>query len=660
MSFLQPLLLFGLPLALIPVLIHLLNRLRYRSVKWGAMMFILKANRSSTSMARIRQWLILLARIFAIFALITALARPMLGGWLGWKFSGEPDTVIVLLDRSASMGATFSPGKSKIQQAIDLVSKSGKEIASSSHIVLIDSASLQVHEIPSWNVLKDIEDTKITQTSTNIPAMYRIALDYMTKNVTGTTEIWTLSDMQKSNWNPQNSEWSELDNKFLSLPQSVTFRVLAITAKNQSNRSISLIKLSTYPGKDGHTIREIVFNITTSSDVEGSYELPLQLIEKGLKRQLTVKTTGISTRIRHILSNSDESKSVYGYIALPPDSNLEDNAIFFGFAPKKEEQAVIISNSDKAASILSAASAPEEAAGKQSSKTIRESELTNTNLDSVALAICQVNPNKKTLLKLRSFAMQGGVVLFLPPLTINQPSDSIWQKTRVFEKDNEVIVAEWNRREGPLADTVSGEQLSVDTLKLKKRTLLKESNAMAVALCSDGKPFLYVEKPGKGMIYYCTTLPLSSWSNLGNGIVIVPMLRRLVEEGSERLSDIALNYCGLQNKNSDKKSYKLLTTNLKGKTEINPVYNTGIFTKDSKIIVINRPSEEDIIKEISDQELKTLFSENKICMFREENGSNSKMQAGIWRFFLIAMICALTLEGYLCAPKRLLKSNDKG
>ncbi|MCK5844092.1 MAG: BatA domain-containing protein, partial [Victivallales bacterium] len=43
MTFLQPLLLWGLPLLAIPLIIHLMNRLRYRSVKWAAMIFLLKA-----------------------------------------------------------------------------------------------------------------------------------------------------------------------------------------------------------------------------------------------------------------------------------------------------------------------------------------------------------------------------------------------------------------------------------------------------------------------------------------------------------------------------------------------------------------------------------------------------------------------------------------
>ena len=63
MSFLQPWLLVALPLAALPVIIHLINQRRFQTIDWGAMMFLLEANRMSRGYARLRQWLILLIRV---------------------------------------------------------------------------------------------------------------------------------------------------------------------------------------------------------------------------------------------------------------------------------------------------------------------------------------------------------------------------------------------------------------------------------------------------------------------------------------------------------------------------------------------------------------------------------------------------------------------
>src|SRR5437868_10623957 len=103
MSFLQPLLLVGLPLAALPIIIHLINQRRYQTIRWAAMMFLLAANKMSRGYARLRQWLIKAFRMLAIAALIFAVSRPLAGGWLGLTAGGRADTTIILLDRSPSM-----------------------------------------------------------------------------------------------------------------------------------------------------------------------------------------------------------------------------------------------------------------------------------------------------------------------------------------------------------------------------------------------------------------------------------------------------------------------------------------------------------------------------------------------------------------------------
>src|SRR5258707_12013904 len=103
MTFLQPFILWALPLVLLPVIIHLLNRMRHRTQPWAAMRFLISATRSSVSNAKLRQFLILLCRVMAVAALILFLARPLAGGWLGWALSPAPDVIVMLLDRSASM-----------------------------------------------------------------------------------------------------------------------------------------------------------------------------------------------------------------------------------------------------------------------------------------------------------------------------------------------------------------------------------------------------------------------------------------------------------------------------------------------------------------------------------------------------------------------------
>src|SRR5258705_10971758 len=103
MNFLQPAMLAALPLVTLPIIIHLINQRRYQTVQWGAMMFLLAANRMSRGYARLRHWLIMAFRMAAIAALVFAVGRPLAGGWLGSAAGGRADTTIVILDRPPSM-----------------------------------------------------------------------------------------------------------------------------------------------------------------------------------------------------------------------------------------------------------------------------------------------------------------------------------------------------------------------------------------------------------------------------------------------------------------------------------------------------------------------------------------------------------------------------
>ncbi len=114
MSFLQPWMLWAIPLVALPIIIHLLNQWRYQTKRWGAMMFLLAANRMNRGYARLRQWLILAMRTLAVAGLIFAVSRPLASGFLGLAGGNKSDATLVLLDRSPSMQEQGSGGQSKL------------------------------------------------------------------------------------------------------------------------------------------------------------------------------------------------------------------------------------------------------------------------------------------------------------------------------------------------------------------------------------------------------------------------------------------------------------------------------------------------------------------------------------------------------------------
>src|SRR5262245_23734990 len=67
----------GALLASIPIIIHILNRRRYRIIDWAAMEFLLQALRKNRRRLRFEQWLLLAVRCCVLLFLGLALARPL-------------------------------------------------------------------------------------------------------------------------------------------------------------------------------------------------------------------------------------------------------------------------------------------------------------------------------------------------------------------------------------------------------------------------------------------------------------------------------------------------------------------------------------------------------------------------------------------------------
>ncbi len=127
--FLHPLLLWGLPLIAVPLLIHLINLLRHRRIRWGAMEFLLAGFRRHRTWVRMKELLLLLMRMLAVAMIVLAVAQPVLKNKLGGLLAGGGKTHhIVLLDDSFSMMDRLDD-KSAFESAKEVVLKLAEESA---------------------------------------------------------------------------------------------------------------------------------------------------------------------------------------------------------------------------------------------------------------------------------------------------------------------------------------------------------------------------------------------------------------------------------------------------------------------------------------------------------------------------------------------------
>src|SRR6188768_1517107 len=100
--FLHPgFLIIGVALVSVPIIIHLINRMRFKRIRWAAMEFLLKAQKRTRRRLIIEQLLLLALRCLMI-ALVGFLVSRFVGcGDAG--LGGKPNLHLVVFDDTPSM-----------------------------------------------------------------------------------------------------------------------------------------------------------------------------------------------------------------------------------------------------------------------------------------------------------------------------------------------------------------------------------------------------------------------------------------------------------------------------------------------------------------------------------------------------------------------------
>src|SRR5688572_23154322 len=100
----NPLYWWGATAVSVPIIIHLINRLRYRRIRWAAMEFLLQSQKRNRRRLIIEQLLLLLLRCALVMLAVLLVVRPtwLLGGDAA-RNANRPSYHVIVLDDSLSM-----------------------------------------------------------------------------------------------------------------------------------------------------------------------------------------------------------------------------------------------------------------------------------------------------------------------------------------------------------------------------------------------------------------------------------------------------------------------------------------------------------------------------------------------------------------------------
>ncbi len=203
MTFLNPLLLFGLAAAAIPVILHLLNLRKLRTIDFSTLKFLKELQQSRIRKLKLRQILLLIVRTLMVAFIVMAFARPALRGSLPAGFgAAASSSVAIVLDDSYSMmaadeaGERYSQGRKASSDIVSLL----KEGDAASLLKLSDLPKLTIDPpTHDFGLLGEVIDRgRPSYVRRPLGDGVAAAVRLMDQSNDVNREIYIVSDFQKS------------------------------------------------------------------------------------------------------------------------------------------------------------------------------------------------------------------------------------------------------------------------------------------------------------------------------------------------------------------------------------------------------------------------------------------------------------------------------
>ncbi len=652
MAYLQPWMLWALPAVLLPIIIHLLNRLRYKTVPWAAMLFLLKANRAATRRAKIKQYILLACRCLVVLFLIWAMSRPLVGGWIGAAAGGAPEAVLILLDRSASMESRSGQQVSKRAHALSLLGQAAKA-SGGSRFVLIENVLREPLEIADASSLASMQMAGATDTGADIPAMLRTALTYLAKNKPGSAELWIASDMQSSNWRPDGAEWQDIAARFAGLPQEVRVRILDLSAPPGQNLSVA-VKAADLRVRDAQAgTGQLSLALELKAEGERQGTVPLLVTREGATKQNDI-TLGAAVQRQNLKFDLAKIDAGWGKVELPADDIPADNAAYFAYAPPVPLRTVVVGDGVSAAR-LRVAAAPDKSRTDLTAEQLPPASAENIPWKDTAFLIWTgAAPSEATSKAMQSWVESGGVVLAMPPGGEGGagPLGLTWSSEENAQIGAPFRVTAWDDLDGPLARTDSGTPLPLARLEVQKRQIPSAGETAHVyGSFADGRAFLVGRKVGVGYVFATATLPETEWSTLGEGIVMLPMVQRLLALGGQRLLPPALATVGEWKPADENELWTSVETD--GRRDWR--WNAGVYQSGARKVALNRPGSEDLLDTVPRERLNEMLKGVKLTVMADALALKAdRLQSEIWPAMIIMAMLFMCAEMLLATSKGML------
>ena len=667
MSFQNPTFLWALLLLAIPVIIHLFNFRRYKKVMFSNVAMLKEIQTESRKTRQVKKWLVLLARMLALAALVFAFARPFIPNK---NNTDGRQLVSIYLDNSESMRAEGEDGQ-LFENAKNAAREIIQNLPSEAEIQIVDNAfspfSNRVYS-PA-NAIKIVDDLEIDFHPNDLGAVIQRVNNKFVAEGYGSQHTFALSDFQGN----VGADGPILDS-------NVNLHLIRSTPSSLQNLSVDSVWLDE-PVVKPETPVQLKVRVTNngSQDVESS-----SLILKINDIQQGVESFGIQAKSQKVLDLAFTSSTkgwVNGEVSLNDVPVTFDNQYFFALNIKpsirvlhigKQNAAISkVFEKDKVFSFTRTSEGAIDYAGFGKYDFIILNELQD-----VGSGLAE---------QLKQFATAGGIVAVFPNSTnpnYKELSLSLGLPSYGAVTKKDLSITPQDIKQPFVRDVYKRIPKNILLPKVTKSfSLKKTASVKAILSLKDDSPILLRKRVGAGSVFQYA-IPLSSaFSNLSEHELFVLIMLKMSFSKSEKqqlayplFSKDAISVQSEVGAESTvslvKGDVSILTESASRKGDFrfwlnDEVNESGIYNlknnTDEEVakVALNYDRSESVQRFASDQELTGYFAGNNVEVIDSKSAAIKKVTDSLssgtplWKLFIALCLIFLLIEILLL---RFLKS----
>ena len=518
MRFQNPQLLYFLFAIAIPILIHLFNFRKHKTIYFSSIRFLKEIKEDNRKKSNLKNLLILLSRILAISCLVLAFAKPYIP--IENK-SKETSNVFIYIDNSFSMDAESINGR-LLSIAKEKARSISKTYPNETNFWLInnDFLALQNNSNNTNEIANQIDAIKTSANSKSLKQIVNRQISLNNENA----HLYIISDMQISGLKVE-----ELNN----LDINTSIFLIPITANENNNISIDSCWINTPLFNNSQEI-SIYTTITNQSKNKLNDQAVFLEINKKQKSQQYINLKAKESKIISFTFTPDNTDILQGLIKINDYPISFDNKCYFTLK-NTNKVAVLCINSNSNSTAITALFNNDTSLfnfKNTSDKNIDFNSLMNQDI----ILINEVEKFSSGLINsLNNFTKNGGSIAIFPPKEIDITSyNNTLNKLGIDKfsklKTQKTLLENINTKHPIYKNVFEGKLDKINFPKIKKYYPIvsqRNSNSIALLTQENKAVFLSVYSKGKGSIYLFNSPLNIEFNNFSKHALFVPTLINL-------------------------------------------------------------------------------------------------------------------------------------